>query len=130
MLSVMVTSASTSKLRLLLHNYLFFLFFLMIRRPPRSTLFPYTTLFRSSQEFGSASASELWRVQLRDSITMRICHACQREDRKSTRLNSSHVEISYAVFCLKKKKKNNQKRYQVRKHQIQTPTNTSLVPKP
>src|SRR5437870_13265845 len=71
----------------------FFFFFLMIRRPPRSTLFPYTTLFRSSRpvfgcpdEVGHANASIPTR------------------DRKSTRLNSSHVAISYAVFCLKKKK--------------------------
>src|SRR6266496_6120968 len=67
-------------------------FFLMLRRPPRSTLFPYTTLFRSRTRHlrcenleGSQSAS------------------CRFRDRKSTRLNSSHVEISYAVFCLKKK---------------------------
>src|SRR5437870_9086966 len=90
----------------LLFSFLFFsFFFLMIRRPPRSTLFPYTTLFRSSSpsfEFvrnetgtfvvkvvvsdGSATTDFQWVV-----------------DRKSTRLNSSHVAISYAVFCLKKK---------------------------
>src|SRR3989442_3313694 len=67
-------------------------FFLMIRRPPRSTLFPYTTLFRSR---GARSAESCWRPS-------RACWA--RRDRKSTRLNSSHVRISYAVFCLKKKK--------------------------
>src|SRR5258708_22769001 len=66
----------------------------MIRRPPRSTLFPYTTLFRSrlrqrpDRQHGSQSAPLLWR---------------RPEDRKSTRLNSSHQIISYAVFCLKKK---------------------------
>src|SRR2546430_16754722 len=79
-------------------DYLFF--FLMIRRPPRSTLFPYTTLFRSQQGnelslvddqfenpvYAGDVATVLWRV-----------------DRKSTRLNSSHSQISYAVFCLKKK---------------------------
>src|SRR5699024_12822544 len=92
-----------------LHTYLFF-FFLMIRRPPRSTLFPYTTLFRS-----------LIEVQI-DNLTMPQCPLYEEEldtqmfglsreidfavrDRKSTRLNSSHVSISYAVFCLKKKKK-------------------------
>src|SRR3970282_2340008 len=72
----------------------FFLFFLMIRRPPRSTLFPYTTLFRSlprRMTFGPAHAP--------------LDHSHSREqDRKSTRLNSSHITISYAVFCLKKKK--------------------------
>src|SRR6266542_463182 len=69
-------------------------FFLMIRRPPKSTLFPYTTLFRSSCP---------WRR----SATRRICspHGARwTRDRKSTRLNSSHGSISYAVFCLKKKK--------------------------
>src|SRR6266496_4908486 len=70
-----------------------FFFFLMIRRPPRSTLFPYTTLFRSCRWQGHLHARRQPRA------------ANQRQDRKSTRLNSSHVEISYAVFCLKKKKK-------------------------
>src|SRR2546430_3425289 len=66
----------------------------MIRRPPRSTLFPYTTLFRSHRGPGS-----------RDGIhpAMRTAAAPTRTDRKSTRLNSSHSQISYAVFCLKKK---------------------------
>src|SRR4051812_49973617 len=68
----------------------------MIRRPPRSTLFPYTTLFRSEQTLFVALA---WRNILRASWPD------GGEDRKSTRLNSSHMSISYAVFCLKKKKK-------------------------
>src|SRR5439155_17801158 len=85
----------------------------MIRRPPRSTLFPYTTLFRSP----------IVTVQNRYNITDRkwdnTLTYCEKErigfmqyvrDRKSTRLNSSHVAISYAVFCLKKKKKKNQKK--------------------
>src|SRR5436190_18589478 len=71
-----------------------FFFFLMIRRPPRSTLFPYTTLFRSPRP--PSAGPTRW-------------HWCRRSaptrDRKSTRLNSSHTVISYAVFCLKKKKK-------------------------
>src|SRR5581483_12148897 len=82
------------KFILLLFFLLFIFFFLMIRRPPRSTLFPYTTLFRSS-----------W---LRTSEPRRLYPRSpgqQGEDRKSTRLNSSHANISYAVFCLKKKKK-------------------------
>src|SRR5690554_7266350 len=76
----------------------------MIRRPPRSTLFPYTTLFRSSSSRRSAPSSG---QPIRKSATLRGCQARSRsaEDRKSTRLNSSHVRISYAVFCLKKKKK-------------------------
>src|SRR5690606_41258021 len=84
------------------------LFFLMIRRPPRSTLFPYTTLFRSGghrhlhrvhrQRLGARRGVEV-HVQVVDP------GAGGGEDRKSTRLNSSHVKISYAVFCLKKKKK-------------------------
>src|SRR5690348_17575140 len=69
----------------------------MIRRPPRSTLFPYTTLFRSRHERGHLSPSgERRRAGPR---------LPRRTDRKSTRLNSSHPSISYAVFCLKKKKK-------------------------
>src|SRR6266496_6316081 len=78
----------------------FFFFFLMIRRPPRSTLFPYTTLFRSSV---AALAVRRVRVIPEDAVEGGAIAA--PEDRKSTRLNSSHVEISYAVFCLKKKKK-------------------------
>src|SRR5690349_23736219 len=93
-------------------------FFLMIRRPPRSTLFPYTTLFRSvvveKRDFDRAgvllerarregaddeAAGDERRVRARRHVV------AVRQDRKSTRLNSSHVEISYAVFCLKKKKK-------------------------
>src|SRR5204862_5977928 len=70
----------------------------MIRRPPRSTLFPYTTLFRSTQLSPFTGLSpELERTILSRDFLVR--------DRKSTRLNSSHVEISYAVFCLKKKTK-------------------------
>src|SRR5215475_14114512 len=81
-------------------KFLFFFFFLMIRRPPRSTLFPYTTLFRSCRN-GLALRPER---HLQASRHLRHRHR-GREDRKSTRLNSSHVKISYAVFCLKKKKK-------------------------
>src|SRR5690606_41899011 len=79
-----------------------FFFFFLIRRPPRSTLFPYTTLFRSSVASSSAGGtahSGTSRSYMRAALSPRI-------DRKSTRLNSSHVKISYAVFCLKKKKKN------------------------
>src|SRR5437660_7678174 len=75
----------------------------MIRRPPRSTLFPYTTLFRSSQ--GCESRSNQASIGGERSAGAR---SFSRRDRKSTRLNSSHVAISYAVFCLKKKKKNKQ----------------------
>src|SRR2546422_6403684 len=80
-------------------HVLFFFFFLMIRRPPRSTLFPYTTLFRSN-----AVASR--RNMGRGLDLPAGCGSLQMiaRDRKSTRLNSSHGYISYAVFCLKKKK--------------------------
>src|SRR5262245_63315612 len=71
----------------------------MIQQPPRSTLFPYTTLFRSWQAGRSS-----WFKQKGDSIDREMCQKPDREDRKSTRLNSSHLGISYAVFCLKKKK--------------------------
>src|SRR6267143_5835987 len=77
------------------HCLFFFFFFLMIRRPPRSTLFPYTTLFRSRRIL-CPQAAPIQPAQ--DSIP--------RRDRKSTRLNSSHSSISYAVFCLKKKNNN------------------------
>src|SRR5258708_29329153 len=70
----------------------------MIRRPPRSTLFPYTTLFRS------VTHSEPWSMQEGDTILMSTDGFWAQVDRKSTRLNSSHQIISYAVFCLKKKK--------------------------
>src|SRR5256885_12840917 len=79
----------------------------MIRRPPRSTLFPYTTLFRSSGERGGEEVSR--PVEARDGSRGRFREAPARTitsfdgDRKSTRLNSSHLVISYAVFCLKKK---------------------------
>src|SRR3712207_7895414 len=97
----------------------------MIRRPPRSTLFPYTTLFRSLEPRlfgGTAAASEgRWRGVVNQPHVpvraRRVIHLCMAggpsqfesfdhkpEDRKSTRLNSSHANISYAVFCLKKKK--------------------------
>src|SRR5256885_15170924 len=87
------------------YSYFFFFFFLMIRRPPRSTLFPYTTLFRSRPgappigrptcTAGCGGSPTRGRPRWRVGPT----------DRKSTRLNSSHLVISYAVFCLKKKKK-------------------------
>src|SRR2546430_14396360 len=89
----------------------FFFFFLMIRRPPRSTLFPYTTLFRSLRRgrhrrirerrdgSGDRPVTRLWVRRDGDARGGRA------GDRKSTRLNSSHSQISYAVFCLKKKNK-------------------------
>src|SRR3712207_8157383 len=105
-------------------------FFLMIRRPPRSTLFPYTTLFRSAAytcdrdgliTYFNTRAVQVWgrEPKLNDPVD-RFCGSFRlfspdgspigHEDRKSTRLNSSHANISYAVFCLKKKKKNNRYR--------------------
>src|SRR3989337_3376898 len=83
----------------------FYFFFLMIRRPPRSTLFPYTTLFRSPRalrpERRGTSRGCLWSGAL---LRRAAAAVRARGDRKSTRLNSSHGSISYAVFCLKKKK--------------------------
>src|SRR2546427_8887397 len=97
----------------------------MIRRPPRSTLFPYTTLFRSTPRPGGDRTEEVQVAQqVLQSLGLRsfvaqvtACPGCGRttshffqemaEDRKSTRLNSSHSQISYAVFCLKKKKNSN-----------------------
>src|SRR3712207_8832555 len=85
----------------------------MIRRPPRSTLFPYTTLFRSDRPLqrptcgflrNSSSSSHSCSVVIPESEPLGLGGWIQRGDRKSTRLNSSHANISYAVFCLKKKK--------------------------
>src|SRR2546430_17215922 len=91
-------------------------FFLMIRRPPRSTLFPYTTLFRSASPYYFDQNDLDWSgsVMLYSKTQLDNYHAAhpaqdvrvfvvEDEDRKSTRLNSSHSQISYAVFCLKKK---------------------------
>src|SRR2546430_13559350 len=78
-------------------------FFLMIRRPPRSTLFPYTTLFRSlPMPVGRGSAEDV-DDHLRPEPANHPDYVLEHRDRKSTRLNSSHSQISYAVFCLKKK---------------------------
>src|SRR2546429_2592038 len=81
----------------------------MIRRPPRSTLFPYTTLFRSflAKTIGvHQRAKDFHRRSIRNGMTLFfVCFDQGHQDRKSTRLNSSHGYISYAVFCLKKKKK-------------------------
>src|SRR2546426_8301369 len=104
--------------------YFCFFFFLMIRRPPRSTLFPYTTLFRSLRAAGllprqlvRAGAEHGDRVGVRVGVGVDVRVAAGRRvfvragaargDRKSTRLNSSHLVISYAVFCLKKKNQSN-----------------------
>src|SRR5258708_12906750 len=83
-------------------TYLFIFFFLMIRRPPRSTLFPYTTLFRSSGHCGEHYLFGERRPPGRELLADDELIST-RGDRKSTRLNSSHQIISYAVFCLKKK---------------------------
>src|SRR5258707_6617617 len=91
---------------------LYLFFFLMIRRPPRSTLFPYTTLFRSRTARGRRDRrrTSADRAPRSHSAAIGTTEGGERKpgrlrDRKSTRLNSSHANISYAVFCLKKKKK-------------------------
>src|SRR2546427_7791678 len=78
----------------------------MIRRPPRSTLFPYTTLFRSALFLGKRAHRQTQLARLRFEFALGFCDFLR--DRKSTRLNSSHSQISYAVFCLKKKKNKRQ----------------------
>src|SRR5439155_26673307 len=100
-----IRSLSDIRIMLLLH-----FFFLMIRRPPRSTLFPYTTLFRSDGVgvFGLLILPISYHAREAQCQTTRIMRAVLQAvecdlDRKSTRLNSSHVATSYAVFCLKKK---------------------------
>src|SRR5256885_16748053 len=88
---------------ILLHSKIVFLFFfLMIRRPPRSTLFPYTTLFRSALPYTQVPGFTPLGVFLKDEHGALVGGVWG--DRKSTRLNSSHLVISYAVFCLKKKR--------------------------
>src|SRR2546426_7742184 len=93
--------------------YSIFFFFLMIRRPPRSTLFPYTTLFRSGrqrrqqgrgQRHAEDPEGKVDQPHAVEQIRWAARKVGRQEDRKSTRLNSSHLVISYAVFCLKKKK--------------------------
>src|SRR5256885_14066682 len=86
------------------YHIFFFFFFLMIRRPPRSTLFPYTTLFRSEYGVADLVEEQTTRVPYFESLRL-LQDADALLDRKSTRLNSSHLVISYAVFCLKKKKR-------------------------
>src|SRR5438034_6971881 len=97
----------------LLHLQCVQIFFLLIPRPPRSTLFPYTTLFRSAKGLEVVDVSGKRFLDFGQSIVIlghahpdiaRAVAKCIPEDRKSTRLNSSHTVISYAVFCLKKKK--------------------------
>src|SRR2546429_9838483 len=87
-------------------TFFLFFFFLMIRRPPRSTLFPYTTLFRSRMvsETRTGPGSQSYSTSSRSRVIVRPHLPRPHLDRKSTRLNSSHGYISYAVFCLKKKK--------------------------
>src|SRR3712207_6951545 len=105
----------------MLERFSFLFFFLMIRRPPRSTLFPYTTLFRSQQARDVGTLRQRLDLLRGDvlldarlsnvygggaAVRLHVHHGGRPDgDRKSTRLNSSHANISYAVFCLKKKKK-------------------------
>src|SRR5688572_32474199 len=91
----------------------------MIRRPPRSTLFPYTTLFRSREIASEDFARNLeLQAQVDTYLVLLLFVAFFRKtDRKSTRLNSSHSQISYAVFCLKKKKKKKENTIKHKKHE-------------
>src|SRR5690242_21615685 len=100
-----------------------FFFFLMIRRPPRSTLFPYTTLFRSHRNWHPRIVLAKTKLIVVPGFKNEIEQRFQifrfvvdrnSQDRKSTRLNSSHMSISYAVFCLKKKKKRKLFEYDIR----------------
>src|SRR6266516_5159826 len=114
---MLITSPSLSSITFYSYCLLFF-FFLMIRPPPRSTLFPYTTLFRS-RGFGI--------------VREMVGHGVGREmheepqDRKSTRLNSSHRTKSYAVFCLKKKQKNTTLPQSVIKKKKQTKLTNNIM---
>src|SRR2546427_8132203 len=95
----------------------------MIRRPPRSTLFPYTTLFRSDGRWVLYQSNESGATEV---YVASFPSFDNRRDRKSTRLNSSHSQISYAVFCLKKKKKKNI-RHHTTKYIMSTITVASIV---
>src|SRR5258707_9154340 len=97
----------------------------MIRRPPRSTLFPYTTLFRSPR--AEREPARAGRDPLDDPasflsliMSLETRRIIQRIDRKSTRLNSSHANISYAVFCLKKKKKTKKQKCRITDYELQS----------
>src|SRR6516165_11976174 len=105
-----MTVATDSRHLFVVFFSFFFFFFLMIRRPPRSTLFPYTTLFRSPS---SCPLRPFWCSH----------NGGGPADRKSTRLNSSHSQISYAVFCLKKKKKQNHANDSLTQHKLNKPKN-------
>src|SRR2546426_6504933 len=94
----------------LLYSLLCSFFFLMIRRPPRSTLFPYTTLFRSPSVAGQSMMVAFAEMERGAALIASAIFWALVRDRKSTRLNSSHLVISYAVFCLKKKKNKHQRR--------------------
>src|SRR2546426_5534556 len=83
----------------------------MIRRPPRSTLFPYTTLFRSSRVAFPRADRLAFALHSSAAASFPAERSIRARDRKSTRLNSSHLVISYAVFCLKKKKKKNKNKH-------------------
>src|SRR5205807_10621335 len=93
----------TYRLFVCAHPSILFFFFLMLPRPPRSTLFPYTTLFRSASAPAPGRSFDPCLGRQAYRLFTSASHRCA--DRKSTRLNSSHLVISYAVFCLKKKKK-------------------------
>src|SRR5215475_15057991 len=95
--------------------FIFFFFFLMIRRPPRSTLFPYTTLFRSGRPVPGVRVRDRPRGCPRPA---RRGRPAAPPDRKSTRLNSNHVKISYAVFCLKKKNTSFRVKHEKRENEV------------
>src|SRR5256885_12519381 len=109
--------------------FFLFFFFLMIRRPPRSTLFPYTTLFRS---VGDDTLRDVAQILMKHSRGINVVSRyggdefavllVETSDRKSTRLNSSHLVISYAVFCLKKKKKTERTEHQTQTKQTLRPS--------
>src|SRR2546427_2967677 len=90
----------------------------MIRRPPRSTLFPYTTLFRSQIPGLEVELRVDLGLAFGDEAVAHVVAEGKAEDRKSTRLNSSHSQISYAVFCLKKKKKKRNTNYKIRQQSM------------
>src|SRR5206468_11722035 len=106
----------------------FFFFFLLLPRPPRSTLFPYTTLFRSLALGHSLARSGIAAIFRQADLLPDVFVGAQVRDRKSTRLNSSHDQISYAVFCLKKKKKKKKKHQNTEQLQHDIPLTSTSGP--
>src|SRR2546430_12093807 len=119
-----MSSSHCSIIYIVLNSGVLPFFFLMIRRPPRSTLFPYTTLFRSASFFVPSHRRSPYTIPTHTHTTTTTTTTTTTPDRKSTRLNSSHSQISYAVFCLKKKNT------VTLPHPLRSPFSNIIIPDP